>query len=162
MHHGQRGPVATRYYVRLGDRMTAGGFVVKNTKGRPTTHCPTVVCAKGTRATQRVRLRKLVIDCGLGQSLEIESGIDRTDQVIVNPSDSVAGGDHVSGASEQRPARREVGVTRLSGRFGLKATPAEGDRRVLGEFDLSLQHLQNRGVAWEDHEVGRQNKRGGH
>jgi hypothetical protein len=66
------------------------------------------VCAKRTRATQRVRLGKLVIGCGLGQSLEIESGIDRTDQVIVNPSDSVAGEDRVSGASEQRPARREA------------------------------------------------------
>ena len=52
-----------------------------------------------TKARQRLRL---------GQSREIESGIDRTDQVIVNPSNSVAGEDHVSGTSEQRPARREA------------------------------------------------------
>jgi RND family efflux transporter MFP subunit len=49
-----------------------------------------VVDAKGT-----VALRKIVIAQDLGQSLEIESGIEPTDKVIINPSDSIADGDHV-------------------------------------------------------------------
>ncbi|HEV3425728.1 MAG TPA: efflux RND transporter periplasmic adaptor subunit [Paraburkholderia sp.] len=42
-----------------------------------------------------VHLRKIVIAQDLGQSLEIESGIEPTDKVIINPSDSIADGDHV-------------------------------------------------------------------
>jgi RND family efflux transporter MFP subunit len=42
-----------------------------------------------------VHLRKVVIAKDLGQTLEIESGIEPTDKVIVNPSDSIADGDHV-------------------------------------------------------------------
>jgi RND family efflux transporter MFP subunit len=42
-----------------------------------------------------VHLHKIVIAQDLGQSLEIESGIDATDKVIVNPSDSIADGDQV-------------------------------------------------------------------
>ena len=42
-----------------------------------------------------VHLRKVVIAQDLGQTLEIESGIEPTDKVIVNPSDSIADGDHV-------------------------------------------------------------------
>lgn len=46
-------------------------------------------------AQGNVKLHKIVIARDLGQSLEIESGIDATDKVIINPSDSIADGDHV-------------------------------------------------------------------
>ncbi|MFC6310818.1 efflux RND transporter periplasmic adaptor subunit [Paraburkholderia dipogonis] len=49
-----------------------------------------VVDAKGN-----VQLRKIVIAQDLGQSLEIESGIEPSDRIIINPSDSIADGDHV-------------------------------------------------------------------
>jgi RND family efflux transporter MFP subunit len=42
-----------------------------------------------------VHLRKVVIAQDLGQTLEIESGIGQSDRVIINPSDSIAEGDHV-------------------------------------------------------------------
>jgi hypothetical protein len=42
-----------------------------------------------------VHLRKVVIAQDLGQTLEIESGIEPADKVIINPSDSIADGDHV-------------------------------------------------------------------
>jgi RND family efflux transporter MFP subunit len=42
-----------------------------------------------------VHLRKVVIAQDLGQTLEIESGIEASDKIIINPSDSVADGDHV-------------------------------------------------------------------
>jgi RND family efflux transporter MFP subunit len=43
-----------------------------------------------------VHLRKVVIAQDLGQTLEIESGIEANDKIIINPSDSVADGDHVT------------------------------------------------------------------
>jgi RND family efflux transporter MFP subunit len=43
----------------------------------------------------KVSLRKIVIAQDLGQSLEIESGIEQNDKIIINPSDSIADGDHV-------------------------------------------------------------------
>jgi multidrug efflux pump subunit AcrA (membrane-fusion protein) len=46
-----------------------------------------------------VHLRAVTIGQDLGQSLEIESGIEPTDRIIVNPSDSIADGDHVEIAS---------------------------------------------------------------
>ncbi|MPW08047.1 efflux RND transporter periplasmic adaptor subunit [Paraburkholderia sp. CNPSo 3155] len=49
-----------------------------------------VVDAKGN-----VSLHKVVIAVDLGQQLEIESGIAPTDRIIINPSDSIADGDHV-------------------------------------------------------------------
>ncbi|MCX4158597.1 MULTISPECIES: efflux RND transporter periplasmic adaptor subunit [Paraburkholderia] len=49
-----------------------------------------VVDANGT-----VALHKVVIAQDLGQSLEIESGIEANDKIIINPSDSIADGDHV-------------------------------------------------------------------
>jgi len=42
-----------------------------------------------------VHLHKVVIAQDLGQTLEIESGIGPDDRVIINPSDSIAEGDHV-------------------------------------------------------------------
>jgi hypothetical protein len=42
-----------------------------------------------------VQLHKIVIARDLGQSLEIESGIEPGDRIIINPSDSIADGDHV-------------------------------------------------------------------
>ncbi|HLX01566.1 MAG TPA: efflux transporter periplasmic adaptor subunit, partial [Trinickia sp.] len=47
-------------------------------------------------ANGEVHLRKIVIAQDLGQNLEIESGIEPTDKVIVNPSDSISDGDHVT------------------------------------------------------------------
>jgi hypothetical protein len=58
-------------------------------------------------ANGEVHLRKIVIAQDLGQSLEIESGIDATDKVIVNPSDSIADGDQVvvaAAAQNRKPA----------------------------------------------------------
>jgi len=52
-----------------------------------------------------VNLRKIVIAQDLGQSLEIESGIESTDKIIINPSDSIADGDHVLIAPLQ-PAKK--------------------------------------------------------
>jgi len=49
-----------------------------------------VVDAKGT-----VHLHAVVIAQDLGQTLEIETGIDASDKIIVNPSDSIADGDQV-------------------------------------------------------------------
>jgi RND family efflux transporter MFP subunit len=49
-----------------------------------------VVDAKGN-----VSLHKVVIAQDLGQTLEIESGLEPTDHIIINPSDSIADGDHV-------------------------------------------------------------------
>ena len=45
---------------------------------------------------------------------------------------------------------------------GLGQALTVSNRRILGEFNLSLQHLQIGGVKCEDHGVGRQDKRGGH
>jgi RND family efflux transporter MFP subunit len=56
-----------------------------------------VVDAKGN-----VALRKVVIAQDLGQSLEIESGIEANDKVIINPSDSIADGDHVQITQPQK------------------------------------------------------------
>jgi RND family efflux transporter MFP subunit len=46
-------------------------------------------------ANGNVQLHKIVIAQDLGQSLEIESGIEANDKIIINPSDSIADGDHV-------------------------------------------------------------------
>ena len=54
-----------------------------------------------------VNLRKIVIAQDLGPSLEIESGIESTDKIIINPSDSIADGDHVLIAPPQ-PAKKET------------------------------------------------------
>ncbi|MFM0738090.1 efflux RND transporter periplasmic adaptor subunit [Paraburkholderia xenovorans] len=56
-----------------------------------------VVDAKGD-----VQLRKIVIAQDLGQSLEIESGIEASDKIIINPSDSIADGDHVQITQPQK------------------------------------------------------------
>jgi RND family efflux transporter MFP subunit len=54
-----------------------------------------------------VNLRKIVIAQDLGQSLEIESGIESSDKIIINPSDSIADGDHVLIAPPP-PAKKET------------------------------------------------------
>jgi hypothetical protein len=59
-----------------------------------------VVDAKGN-----VQLRKIVIAQDLGQTLEIESGIDGNDRVVINPSDSIADGDHVEIAQPQKSGK---------------------------------------------------------
>jgi RND family efflux transporter MFP subunit len=52
-----------------------------------------------------VNLHKIVIAQDLGPSLEIESGIESSDKIIINPSDSIADGDHVLIAPPQ-PAKK--------------------------------------------------------
>ncbi|APA87351.1 efflux RND transporter periplasmic adaptor subunit [Paraburkholderia sprentiae WSM5005] len=59
-----------------------------------------VVDAKGN-----VSLHKVVIAVDLGQQLEIESGIAPTDRIIINPSDSIADGDHVQVQPPQKNAK---------------------------------------------------------
>jgi RND family efflux transporter MFP subunit len=56
-------------------------------------------------ANGNVQLRKIVIAQDLGPSLEIESGIEASDKIIVNPSDSIADGDHVQIAQPQRSGK---------------------------------------------------------
>jgi RND family efflux transporter MFP subunit len=51
-----------------------------------------------------VKLHSIVIAQDLGQSLELSGGIAPTDRVIINPSDSVADGDHVEIAAPQKAA----------------------------------------------------------
>ncbi|MFM0202841.1 efflux RND transporter periplasmic adaptor subunit [Paraburkholderia fungorum] len=53
-------------------------------------------------ANGMVVLHKIVIAQDLGQSLEIESGIEASDKVIINPSDSIADGDHVQITQPQK------------------------------------------------------------
>ncbi len=48
-----------------------------------------------------VHLRTVQIAQDLGQTLEIESGIEPNDRIIINPSDSIADGDHVEIADRQ-------------------------------------------------------------
>ncbi|SAL22662.1 RND family efflux transporter MFP subunit [Caballeronia peredens] len=61
-------------------------------------------------ANGHVHLNKIVIAQDLGQSLEIESGIEPTDKVIINPSDSIADGDHVLIApqGQQHPSNQKA------------------------------------------------------
>lgn len=56
-------------------------------------------------ANGNVALRKIVIAQDLGQSLEIESGIEADDKVIINPSDSIADGDHVRITQPQKSGK---------------------------------------------------------
>ncbi|CAB3674981.1 efflux RND transporter periplasmic adaptor subunit [Paraburkholderia rhynchosiae] len=53
-------------------------------------------------ANGNVQLRKIVIAQDFGQTLEIESGIDGNDRIIINPSDSIADGDHVQISQPQK------------------------------------------------------------
>jgi len=59
-----------------------------------------VVDGQGT-----VHLRKITIAQDLGQSLEIESGVEPDDTIIINPSDSVADGDHVQVAQHAQSSK---------------------------------------------------------
>jgi hypothetical protein len=43
-------------------------------------------------ADGKVEIRKITINLNLGDKLEISQGLSETDQVIVNPSDSLANG----------------------------------------------------------------------
>ncbi len=52
-----------------------------------------------------VHLRKVAIAQDLGQTLEIESGIEPGDRVIINPSDSIEDGDHVEVTHPQAPSQ---------------------------------------------------------
>lgn len=56
-------------------------------------------------ANGNVQLHKIVIARDLGQSLEIESGVEANDKVIINPSDSIADGDHVQIQQPQASAK---------------------------------------------------------
>ncbi|SAK57659.1 RND family efflux transporter MFP subunit [Caballeronia hypogeia] len=65
-------------------------------------------------ANGQVHLHKIVIAQDLGQSLEVESGIEPTDKVIINPSDSIADGDHVVIAPQQKPQQSASGAQAAS------------------------------------------------
>jgi RND family efflux transporter MFP subunit len=55
-----------------------------------------------------VHLHKITIAQDLGQSLEIENGVEPTDKIIVNPSDSIADGDHVEIAPQKAAPAKEA------------------------------------------------------
>jgi RND family efflux transporter MFP subunit len=61
-------------------------------------------------ANGHVQLRKIVIAQDLGQTLEIESGIEQNDKVIINPSDSIADGDHVVVQPQTKQAQPASGA----------------------------------------------------
>ena len=71
-------------------------------RGRPAS-------SRSSMPNGHVRLHKIVIAQDLGQSLEIESGIEASDKIIINPSDSVADGDHVVIAPQQNATAAGVG-----------------------------------------------------
>jgi hypothetical protein len=49
-----------------------------------------------------VEIRKITINLNLGDKLEISQGLSETDQVILNPSDSLANGMTVKIANQQQ------------------------------------------------------------
>jgi membrane fusion protein, multidrug efflux system len=51
-----------------------------------------------------VRLRPIMIARDLGASLEVAQGVTPSDQIVLNPPDSIANGDHVTVVSEAKPA----------------------------------------------------------
>jgi hypothetical protein len=65
-------------------------------------------------ADGRVTLKKIDIAQDLGQQLVIEGGIEPTDKVIVNPSDSVADGDQVQ-IAPQTGAGKPASTTAAQG-----------------------------------------------
>jgi RND family efflux transporter MFP subunit len=55
----------------------------------------------------KVEIRKVVIDRDLGDKLQISEGLSRSDQVVVNPSDGLAGGIVVKIATPKEPAQAQ-------------------------------------------------------
>ncbi len=51
-----------------------------------------------------VRLQPIMIARDLGASLEVAQGVTPSDQIVLNPPDSIANGDHVTVVSEAKPA----------------------------------------------------------
>ena len=62
-----------------------------------------------------VHLHKVEVALDLGQSLEIASGIGPNDKIIINPSDSIAEGDHVKIQAEPKAKSADSTSTRSSG-----------------------------------------------
>jgi hypothetical protein len=56
-------------------------------------------------ADGKVEIRKIVIDRDLGDKLQISQGLSESDQVIVNPSDSLAEGMTVTIATPKQSER---------------------------------------------------------
>jgi hypothetical protein len=56
-------------------------------------------------ADGKVEIRKIVIDRDLGDKLQISQGLSESDQVIVNPSDSLAEGLTVTIATPKQSER---------------------------------------------------------
>jgi RND family efflux transporter MFP subunit len=56
-------------------------------------------------ADGKVEIRKITIDLNLGDRLEISQGLSEADQVIVNPSDSLANGMTVKIANQQQSSK---------------------------------------------------------
>ncbi len=61
---------------------------------------------RGRCERQRCICARSYIAQDLGQSLEIESGIEASDKIIINPSDSIADGDHVLIAAPQSKGKK--------------------------------------------------------
>jgi RND family efflux transporter MFP subunit len=58
-------------------------------------------------ANGKVEIRKIAIDLNLGVNLEISKGLSVTDQVILNPSDSLADGTTVKILNQQQTSKEE-------------------------------------------------------
>jgi len=68
-------------------------------------------------AQNRVRLKPVTIGRNLGESFEVLEGVGATDRLVLNPSDSLADGDVVTPAPEERAAPASAA------RAGPKAAP---------------------------------------
>jgi RND family efflux transporter MFP subunit len=58
-------------------------------------------------ADSKVEIRKIAIDLNLGDRLEISHGLSETDQVILNPSDSLANGTMVRILNQKQTSKKE-------------------------------------------------------
>lgn len=78
-------------------------------------------------ANGNVSLRKIEIARDLGQTLEIADGISKDDRVIINPSDSIADGDHVQVQAAQ-PDRKGNGGSGGNGGNGGSSGAGNGGK----------------------------------
>ena len=93
----------------------------------PTLVVPTNVLlfrAEGTRvavvdAAGRIRLRAVTLGRNLGETIEVASGIDPRDRLVVNPTDSLADGDAVVVAADDAGKGATAGAN-----GGASVTPA--------------------------------------
>jgi RND family efflux transporter MFP subunit len=74
-------------------------------------------------AVGRVQLRSLTMGRNLGEAIEVLSGIDARDRLVVNPSDSLADGDPVTVAVDEAASAPTAGAS--PGRPAAPAAPAK-------------------------------------